>query len=116
MGISKRIQEVDEHLQKTNDRIEELEEHSVAMGVLKICKDQQKMSTESLMHTNRRLVWVILVISLFWFATICGFTYYITHYTTETITETADTTDGGNACIGDNCYNGDISYGKSEKN
>lgn len=64
--------------------------------------------------SNQRQFIIILVILAMWFATIGYFVYYIntTGYE-EIITETAETDDGGNACVGDNCNNGDI-YGESK--
>ena len=82
---------------------EETEEKTFAMSIL----DDYKKS-------NKRMFIIILVLIALWGATIGIFVYYITHYTTEEtkITETAETDDGGNACVGDNCNNGEINYGK----
>lgn len=98
---------VREDLNEVKDKIKEIrkenEENSFAMELLKGYKT-----------ANRRLFIIILVILSFWFATIGAFVYYIntTGYE-EIITETAETDDGGNACVGDNCNNGDI-YGESK--
>ena len=83
----------------------ETEEKSWAMSIL----DDYKKS-------NKRMFVIILVLTSLWFTTIGIFVYYITHYTTEEtkITETAETDDGGNACVGDNCNNGEINYGKGD--
>ena len=83
--------------------LEEVKEESLAMSLLSDYKKDKK-----------RLFIIILVILSFWFATIGAFVYYIntTGYE-EIITETAETDDGGNACVGDNCNNGDI-YGESK--
>lgn len=79
----------------------ELEEVKEKSLMLDIVSDYKK--------ANRRQFIVILVILTMWFASIGLFIYYIntTGYE-ETITETAETDDGGNACVGDNCNNGVI--------
>jgi hypothetical protein len=41
-----------------------------------------------------------------WFASIGLFIYYINTTGYEVTTETAETNDSGNACVGDNCNNG----------
>lgn len=65
---------------------------------------------------NKRLFIIVLVILLMWFASIGLFIYYINTTGYEVVTETAETTDSGNACVGDNCNNGEINYGKGDKN
>lgn len=64
---------------------------------------------------NKRLYIIILVILSMYFVTSIAFVYYIktTGYEEETITETVNTDNGGNACIGNNCNNGEINYGNS---
>jgi flagellar biosynthesis/type III secretory pathway M-ring protein FliF/YscJ len=64
--------------------------------------------------TNKRQFIIILVILTMWFASIGIFIYYINTTGYEVITETAETTDSGNACVGDNCNNGEINYGKGK--
>lgn len=55
---------------------------------------------------NKRTFTVLLVVIFLWFATIVGFVWYINQF--DFISEYTNTTDnGGNACIGDNCINGD---------
>ena len=55
---------------------------------------------------NKRTFVVLLVVIFLWFATIVGFVWYINQF--DFISEYTNTTDnGGNACIGDNCINGD---------
>lgn len=78
--------------------VEELKQETFAMELL---KDQRKQ--------NKRLFIILLVVLTMWFLTIGAFVYYIntTGYE-EIITETAETDDGGNACVGDNCNNGVI--------
>ena len=77
---------------------QEVKNQSFAMDLLNDYKRQ-----------NKRQFIVILVILTMWFASIGLFVYYIntTGYE-ETITETAETDDNGNACVGDNCNNGVI--------
>lgn len=78
--------------------LEEVKEKSFALELISDYKRQ-----------NKRQFIVILVILTMWFASIGLFVYYIntTGYE-ETITETAETDDSGNACVGDNCNNGVI--------
>ena len=74
------------------------------------------MTAKELLHIlktqNKRMFIVLVVVLLMWFTTIGLFIYYIKTTGYEIITETAETDDGGNACIGDNCNNGVIN-GKS---
>ena len=77
--------------------LKKLKQESFAMELL---KDQRKQ--------NKRLFVIILVILSFWFITIGAFVYYINTTGYEETMEIADTSDGGNACVGDNCNNGVI--------
>ena len=83
---------------------------SLAMELLEYSKKQN----EHLEKNNKRLFILLVMVTILWFATMTGGYYYITHFGVETDITTADAQDGGNACIGDNCYNGDIGYGESE--
>lgn len=74
-----------------------MEEQSFALDLLRDYKKQ-----------NKRQFIVILVILTMWFASIGLFIYYINTTGYEEITETAETSDIGNACVGDNCNNGVI--------
>ncbi len=65
---------------------------------------------------SKRQFIIILVMLALWFASIGLFIYYINTTGYEVVTETAETTDSGNACVGDNCNNGEINYGKGDKN
>jgi hypothetical protein len=87
-----------DEIMEVKREIEEVKEKSFAMELISDYKKQ-----------NKRQFIVILVILTMWFASIGLFIYYIntTGYE-ETITETAETDDGGNACVGDNCNNGVI--------
>lgn len=84
--------------------IKELKEQSLAMELL---KDYKK--------TNKRQFIVILVILTMWFATIGAFLYYINTTGYIETEEIAETDGEGNACVGDNCNNGEINYGESSK-
>lgn len=87
-----------DEIMEVKREIEEVKEKSFAMELISDYKRQ-----------NKRQFIVILVILTMWFASIGLFIYYIntTGYE-ETITETAETDDSGNACVGDNCNNGVI--------
>ena len=84
--------------------IKELKEQSLAMELL---QDYKK--------TNKRMFITILVILTMWFTTIGAFLYYINTTGYIEVEEIAETDDGGNACVGDNCNNGEINYGESNK-
>ena len=84
-------------------KAQEIKEKSFAMEIL---QDYKK--------ANKRLFIVIIVILAMWFATIGAFLYYINTTGFEETIETAETTDGGNACVGDNCNNGEITYGEGD--
>ena len=115
MAIKEELKKTDKKLEKVEDTLEELNQKSIAMEVLKFSKEQNKQSNDNLMATNKRL-FILLIISLLINALIFGgFLYYETHYTTQITDEIADTDGGGNACVGDNCNNGEIDYGESEK-
>ena len=70
------------------------------------------MQAKELLHIlktqNKRMFIALVIVLIMWFSTIGLFVYYIITTGYEVITETAETDDGGNACVGDNCYNGDI--------
>lgn len=84
--------------------IEEVKEKSFAMELISDYKRQ-----------NKRQFIVILVILTMWFASIGLFIYYINTTGYEVTTETAETDDSGNACVGNNCNNGVIN-GESKGN
>lgn len=72
-----------------------MKDESLAMELL---KDSSKR--------NKRTFTVLLVVIFLWFATIVSFVWYINQF--DFVSEYTNTTDnGGNACIGDNCINGD---------
>lgn len=72
-----------------------------------------------LLHTSeangKRTFIILIIVLVMWFSTIGAFLYYINTTGFEEVTETAETTDGGNACVGDNCNNGEINYGEGDK-
>lgn len=115
MAITEKLDKTDKKIKKVENKIEELQEQSIAMELLKYSKDQNELSSDNYMTANKRL-FILLICSLIANLAIGGFfAYYVTNYTPETITDEAEANDGGNACIGDNCYNGDIDYGESKK-
>ena len=72
-----------------------MENESLALGLL---RDSSKR--------NKRTFAVLLIVIFLWFATIVSFVWYINQF--DYVTEyTNSTNNGGNACIGDNCINGD---------
>ena len=96
-----------EDIEKVETKIKEVEQNSFALELL---KDYKK--------ANKRLFIIILVILGMWLATIGGFLYYINtiDYVEDIDYKYAETDDGGNACVGDNCNNGEINYGESSSN
>ncbi|MEG2230101.1 MAG: hypothetical protein RRY22_04930 [Bacilli bacterium] len=70
---------------------------NIATEIIKELKSQSK----------RWFIGFIVVISL-WFVTIGGFVWFISQYDFNTIIDEAKVNNGGNACVGNNCYNGDI--------
>ena len=97
----KKIEKVEEKVEKT----------SFAMEMLQFSKEQNKV----LEKNNRRMFIIILVLIAAVISITGAFVYYVNTTGYEEITETADTNDGGNACVGDNCNNGEIDYGNSKK-
>lgn len=96
MGLQEDINEI-------KNEVLDLQEKSLAKELL-----------EDVKKTNKRMFIIIIIILIMWFASIGLFIYYINTTGFETITETAETTDSGNACVGDNCNNGEINYGKGK--
>lgn len=92
------LKELKEEAIEMKKEVKDIQEQSLAMELL---QDARK--------TNKRMFIIIIVILAMWFVSIGLFIYYIntTGYE-ETITETTETDDGGNACVGDNCNNGVI--------
>jgi flagellar biosynthesis/type III secretory pathway M-ring protein FliF/YscJ len=101
MNIKEEIEKVEEKVEKT----------SFAMEMLQFSKEQNKV----LEKNNRRMFIIILVLIAAVISITGAFVYYVNTTGYEEITESADTNDGGNACVGDNCNNGEIDYGNSKK-
>jgi hypothetical protein len=115
MAIKEELNKTDKKLEKVENTLEELNQKSIAMQVLQFSKEQNKQLNDNFMATNTKM-FIALLVSLIMNVVICGgFFYYETHYTNQVTDEIADTDGGGNACIGDNCNNGDVEYGESEK-
>lgn len=97
--------EIEENIEKLEKKVEK---QSLAMELLEFSKEQNRQ----LEKINKRLIIVLIIILLLWFASIGLFIYYINTTGYEVVTETADTEGEGNACVGDKCNNGEINYGK----
>ena len=96
MGLKEEVEEIKEDVNKV----------SFAYELLKDYKKQ-----------NKRLFILLIVTLTMWFATIGAFLYYINTTSYEENTEYAevDNENGdANACVGDNCSNGDVIYGEGE--
>jgi len=93
---------IKEELQEMKNEVKSIKTQSFAMELL---KDARK--------TNKRIFIILIIVLCMWFATIGAFVYYINTVDYEEVVETADTGEGGNACVGDNCNNGEINYGES---
>ena len=76
-------------------------EYSFAREILQ----DYKLQNENLFKLNKSLIKVICVLLLIIFLFVGGLVYFITNYD---LTYEEVSTDTGNACIGDNCGNGDI--------
>ena len=94
-----------EDVMAVQKQVQELKEQSFAYEILRDYKKQ-----------NKRLFVILIIVLCMWFATIGAFIYYINTTGYETVTEEVETDNGGNACIGDSCNNGEINYGESKKN
>lgn len=102
MNIREEIEKVEEKVEKT----------SFAMEMLQFSKEQNKV----LEKKNKRMFIVILVLISVILAVSGAFIYYVntTGYEETTETTSVENEDGNaNACIGDNCNNGEIDYGES---
>jgi hypothetical protein len=84
-------------LQELKKELKDLKQESFALEIL---REQRKQ--------NKRLFVALMVALVMWFATTCAFVYYINTTGYEETIEIADTNDGENACVGDNCNNGAI--------
>ena len=102
MNIREEIEKVEEKVEKT----------SFAMEMLQFSKEQNVQ----LEHNNKRMFIIILVLIGVILAVSGAFIYYVntTGYEETTETTSVENEDGNaNACIGDNCNNGEIDYGES---
>ena len=81
--------------------MKEEDEKSFAMSILEDYKRSNKVKDA--------IIFVLIgIIALFVGGLVYVITNYDFEYTTETTTQEASTT-GGNACVGDNCNNGEVS-------
>ncbi len=101
MNLKEEIEKVEEKVEKT----------SFAMEMLQFSKEQNKV----LEKNNKRMFIIILVLIATVIAISGAFVYYVNTTGFEETTEYANTDDGGNACVGDNCNNGEIDYGNSKQ-
>lgn len=92
-----------------SDDIEKIEKKANAIEA----ESFAKTFLEEFKKANQRLFTTIIMLFIL-IAVLLAYSGYITYQYittgTETITKIADTEGDGNACIGDDCYNGDI-YG-----
>lgn len=73
------------------------EDKSLAMTLFEEIKEQ-----------NKRLYKIIFALIIIMIAIVYGFIAYLNQFDYGSVEEYTNTTDnGGNACIGDNCNNGD---------
>lgn len=89
-----------EEIEDMKKEVEEIQEHSFAMELL---KDQKKQ--------NKRQFIIILVILGMWFATIGYLVYILNDIGTETTEVTQENSDGNNNFIGND---GDITNGEAK--
>lgn len=116
---AKRIEELMQRLETNTSKIE--------ANIDKINNNSEKINQNAsaldILHTSeangKRIYRLLIIVLVMWVltlgGTIAGFLYYINTTGFEEVTETAETTDGGNACVGDNCNNGEITYGKGDE-
>ena len=95
MGIKEEVQEM-------KNEVKSIKTQSIARELV-----------QHLLIINKRMFIIIIVLSCLLAGTIGTFAYYILNVDYEEVIETADTGEGGNACVGDNCNNGEINYGES---
>lgn len=74
-------------------------------------KDEKSLAMsliEMLKALCKKLYTIIIILIIGWILTIGAFVWYINQFDYNSTEEYTNTTDsGGNACIGDNCNNGD---------
>lgn len=101
MGVREDLTEAKVNTNELKEQVNELKEHSLAEDVLHFCT-----------NVIKKMFIIIIVLMLLWFTTIGLFVYYINTTGYEITTESAETNDGGNACVGNNCNNGEVNYGE----
>lgn len=80
----------------------EQEEHSLAMIILK----EYKSMVNALEKTNTKLIYVILSLLIIIGLFVGGLVYVVTNFD-FTYEDISAETSSGNACIGENCINGE---------
>lgn len=113
MELEELVKKIDTNMENINNNSRKIEknfaritQNSGALEILKEFKDD-----------SRKIFIILIIVLCMWFATIGGFLYYISTIDYEEIIETAEVDNengNANACVGDNCNNGEINYGESE--
>ena len=102
MNIKEELEKVEEKVEKT----------SFAMEMLQFSKGQNKV-----LEKNNKRMFIVILVLIGVILTLSGaFIYYAntTGYEETTETTSVENENGNaNACIGDNCNNGEIDYGES---
>lgn len=99
---------IEENINKINNNREKIDENTSALDIL---------------HTSeangKRMFYILIAVLIAWVVTIGAFLYYINTTSFEETTEIAEVENengNANACVGDNCNNGEISYGEGKSN
>ena len=108
--LEENIDRMEEKIEKQSQRIEET---SFAMEMLQYTKEQAKEQSEKQHKHNLFLSWIVVLLIICLVGSNAYWVYEYTHTTIEDTIEYAETDNGGNACVGNNCNNGDIDYGES---
>lgn len=100
---------IKEELEKVEEKVEK---SSFAMEMLQFSKEQNKV-----LEKNNKRMFIVILVLIGVILTLSGaFIYYIntTGYEETTETTSVENENGNaNACIGDNCNNGEIDNGES---
>lgn len=100
---------IKEELEKVEEKVEKA---SFAMEMLQFSKEQNKV-----LEKNNKRMFIVILVLIGVILTLSGaFIYYVntTGYEEATETTSVENENGNaNACIGDNCNNGEIDNGKS---
>jgi hypothetical protein len=97
-----------EDLEIIKKEFDDIKEKSFALEIL---QDYKK--------ANKRQFIIILILIFTWIITLGLAAYYINTTGFETITESTEVENESgtaNACVGDNCNNGEVIYGESKSN